>query len=66
MYEQLSLTMSYVRGRGLSFQRIPSWHAIRSLLVHENVELVFGKMALETSRTAFVFTRQACMPPLLK
>jgi len=31
------------------------------LLVHQNVKHVYAKMALETSRTAFVFKRQACI-----
>jgi len=31
-----------------------------SLLVHQNVKLVFAKMALKTSRTGFVVTLHVC------
>jgi len=56
--------MSHAYRLGLSHQRI-------SLLLHPHVKFVFAKMALEASRTAFVFTRQVCtgilavIPPLL-
>jgi len=33
---------------------------LRSLLLHQNARLVFTKIALETLRTAFVFTQQTC------
>jgi len=33
---------------------------MRSLPAHHNVKLVYAKMALDTSRTAFALTRQTC------
>jgi len=59
--EQPKLTMCHSRRLGLSYQRTPTWDdTLGSLLIIQNVKLVFKKMALKTSRTAFVFTRQTC------
>jgi len=51
--------MSHARRLSLSCQRIPDGMQLRSLLVHQNVKLVFAEMLLETSRMAFVLTSQA-------
>jgi len=57
-YEQPRLTMSHPRRLRLSFQRIHSWDAkLQSLLVHQNVRLVYEKMALEICTPSFVYTR---------
>jgi len=52
--------VSHAHQLGLSYQQIPSWDAIAKLALHQNVKFVYVKMALETSRTAFVSIRKEC------